>query len=839
MCLGSRPATLRPAARGMAVMMPRGASMRLLSAGLLLSISSLATRAWAADPVPDGPERPTLPFRSVAGEDGVHVLYTNPALMNFDRDAGYAAYYDTTGAGGVNAITFATTGSGVGAGLGYRQYGDDAGWWTVSGGASLRLADSFALGTSVNWQLPEGGDNNFLSWDLGAGWRPAPWLGLGASVQNLGSPAPELGVVTRYGAGVALRPVGDALTLGVDWIAAAPPHESLDQAVQTSLRLRPARGLWVRLYGEQSLEDARDVSFGGALELHFAEVGIGGHARSDARGDTFGAGGWIQTVPDTDQLFRTERTVAVFDFADAYPYLPAGGLLSAPQESYLTLLRRMEQAANDPQVRGLLLDLERAPFTMAQVEEIRGVVARARAEGKPVVAWLGGDASNAGYLLASACDKVYLHPAGNLDLVGLGAEVQYFAGALDLVGVEAQYAKRAEYKSAPEQWTNTASSDPAREQMDALLDDLYERLIVGIAEGRGKTPDELRAIVDKGPYTSDEALKAGLVDGLLYRDQLDEKVDGVFPDGWDEDEDYGRAPDTSGWAPQRAVAVIVVDGVIASGASTPGGILGGAATGSETVVQMLDQARRSDAVKAVVLRVDSPGGSAYASDEIWRAVARVREADKPVIVSMGSYAASGGYYVAAGADAIYALPSTVTGSIGVYGGKVNAQGLFEKLDIHTEQYSRGRNAGMYSMARPFDDVEMAALDRMIADTYRQFKEKVQEGRGLGPEAVETVARGRVWSGMDAQENGLVDAQGGFFEAVERARMEAGMNPRAPWSLVTFDPWSGNPEDLPATLIRAVAPEVAATPPELQHAMSLWTLRDERVFALMPWRMEIR
>ncbi|MDP2306370.1 MAG: signal peptide peptidase SppA [Pseudomonadota bacterium] len=797
----------------------------------------------------EGVERPTLPFRSLAGEDGVHVMYSNPALMNFDRDAGYAVYYDTTGTtGGLNSLTFATTGGGVGAGLGYRQVGAASeGWWTVSSAASVRVTDAVSIGSSFNWQLPDGGKNNFVSWDIGLGWRPAPFLGIGAVVQNLGSPAPDLGVNTRYGAGLALRPAGDLVTVGLDWLADAPPNAALAQRVQASVRLKPARGLWLRLFADDSLTDPTDVQFGGAIELRFADLGVGVTARSglaDLGG--IGGGGYVQTIPNDDQLFRARRRVATFDFEGAYPYQPQGGLLTEAPEGYLTLLRRMKSAAGDPQVRGVLLEIDSAPFSLAQVEEIRAILREARTNGKPVVAYLNGEASNAAYLLATACDRVYLHPAGQLDLVGLGAETQYFRGALELVGVSAQYAKRGAFKSAPEQWTESQSTDPARLEMNELLDDLSGALVDGIAVGRGKSPEEIRTLIDKGPFTSQEAEKNGLVDGLVYPDQLQEALAGAFPEGFSRDESYASNPDTSGWEPQRAVAVVVIDGAISSGQSSSGGLLGGAATGSDTVVQALDQARRTDAVKAVVLRVDSPGGSAFASDEIWRAVSRVQEQGKPVIVSMGGYAASGGYYVAAGADAIYALPTTVTGSIGVYGGKINGGGLFEKLDIHTEQFNRGRNAGMYSISRPFDDIEFAALDRMIADTYRQFKDKVQDGRNLSPEKVEALAQGRVWSGSDAKEQGLVDEHGGFFDAVERARAEAGMKPDAPYTLVTYDPWGGGGDlptqlvsaDLPRQIIRAFQPKVEL-PPELTSFWALSALKDERVFAMMPYHLEIK
>ena len=297
-------------------------------------------------------------------------------------------------------------------------------------------------------------------------------------------------------------------------------------------------------------------------------------------------------------------------------------------------------------------------------------------------------------------------------------------------------------------------------------------------------------------------------------------------------------------SPQRAVAVVVVDGPIADGETTSGGLLGGAATGAKTVVKALEDAAENRAIKAVVLRVDSPGGSAFASDEIWRGVELVKEAGKPVVVTMGGYAASGGYYVAAGADSIWAEPSTITGSIGVYGGKYNAEGLFGKLGINTEITARGRNASMFSMSRPMDAIEFAALDRLIGETYTQFKERVAAGRGLQPEQVEDVARGRVWSGTRAKEKHLIDAYGGFFEALDDARLRAGMNPGSPYTLVVMDPWSG-PTALPAQvasvgrLIRqALAPKLEV-PREAADFWRLAALKDEHIFALLPYDLHIQ
>ncbi len=789
-------------------------------------------------------ERPTLPFHGTAVEDGAHTLYLNPALLNFDRDPVYGAYYQsdevTTGEG--NGVAFLATGSGVGAGVSYREGSVD--WWTLSSGASLRLADSLAFGSGIHWQLPEGGENNFVSWDLGLAWRPTPWLGFGAAALNLGSPAPDLGVYSRYDAGVALRPAGDTFTLGLDYRADTTSDDTFRSSVEASLRVRAARGVWLRAWADRALESEAPIGVGGSLELHFANlaVGVGG---AGATGESGAAGtGYVTSLRGSDQLFLPGRQVAEITIDGPFPYQPQGSIFAAAPEGYFSLLRRLEAASRDPGIRGILLRLDGVELSLAQVEELRDLIKKARREGKAVAAWLGGANSNGSYLLATACDKVYLHPAAGLDLVGISAEVQYFKGAMDLVGVGAQYAQRSEYKSGPEPFTRTGSSEAASEEMEALVDDLYDTLVTGIVDGRGRSREVAGQLIDGGPYSAREALSGGLVDGLLYPDQLESQLDSLFSEDYHLVADYAREVDESGWHPQRAVAVVVVDGAIAEGASSPGGFLSGPATGSRSVVEALETAADSRSIKAVVLRVDSPGGSAFASDEIWRAVERVKETGKPVVVSMGGYAASGGYYVSAGADAIWAEPSTITGSIGVYGGKYNGEGLFGKLGINTEITARGRNASMFSLSRPMDDVEYAALDRLIGETYDQFKERVAGGRNLTPEQVETAARGRVWSGKRAKDNGLVDNHGGFYEALDDARLRAGMDARAPYTLVLMDPWEG-PTTLAGGVARvgaqmkaALEPQVSV-PQEVSRFWSLSALRDTRVFAMMPYELNIR
>lgn len=810
-----------------------------------------ASRALAAD---DGAalERPLLPAFSLAGEDGAPTLWRNPANLGFDPDSGYALLYrNTLGPDEPSAFAAAVNTGPFGAGLSYTVDGGGEPWWTVSSGLALKLDRDLSVGVNLGWQLPAGADNNFVTWDLGLGYRPLPWLGLAGVVDNIGDPAPTLGVEQRYGVGLVLRPLQGRVALGVDYELTGATGSLPDGVATASLRLVPRRGLVVRLSGDT------DGTVGAGLEVNLGGPVVGAHGRlPTGSSDLPTAMAYLLSGPEDERLLGGNRTIAQFDLEQAYPYEPAGGLFAVPSESYLHLLGRLEQAATDPNVHGLLLHLDATPFSTAQIEELRGAIARARAAGKPVVAYLDRASSNGAYLLAAASDKVYMHPAAQIDLIGLSAEVQYLRGTLDLVGVEPQFARRAEYKSAVETYTSTEGSPASREQMDALLDDMYSVLVNGIATGRKRTPEQVRDLIDKGPYTASEAVSAGLVDGLLYPDQLEAGLSDSFVEDYELDDEYGIGDDQSGWRSPYEIAVVYVDGAIVSGRSAGPSLFNGGSAGSDTIVAQLREAADEASVKAVVLRVDSPGGSAFASDEIWRAVKEV-EREKPVVVSMGGVAASGGYYVSAGANAIYALPSTITGSIGVFGGKMALEGLYEKVGLNYELYTRGRYAGMYSPSKPFDPMELAALDRMIGDTYQQFKDRVGTGRDLSEEKVEEVARGRVWSGTDAKEVGLVDELGGFSEAVAKARELAEVPERATTELVVFQPIGG--DDLfVRTSVQSSTDRSLLTwlpqrwqlrlqqtrptlelPPELA-ALDTWRrLSEDSVWVMLPYQIEVK
>ena len=813
----------------------------------LLTFSSRAARAW--EPVP---ERPATPSLSAAGTDGAWSLWRNPANLAFDRDRSYAVLYSQQLDEGAESTLAAVRNFGpLGLGGAYKTSPGGENWWTVSTGLGLKLGQHFTVGTHLGFQVLEG-RNNFTTWDMGLGWRPLSWLGFAGLAQNIGSPAPGLGVEERYGGGVVLRPLGDRVLLGADYLFTGIFEDDTGEGVPTpdpegllelTLRAQVIEGLIVRAYGNQ------EGTVGGGLEFYLGRHGGGAQAQASLDGSQAPqALIYAASSQDGERLLGSGEQVAGFVLDEAYPYQPQTGLFGTRSgESYIRLLDRMHRAATDPSVKGLFLHIERASFSLAQIEEIRGVIADARGRGKTVVVYMDRATSNGAYMLAAAADRVYLHPAADLNLVGLSAELQFFAGALDLIGVEAQYAKRAEYKSGPERFTNTEASPANREQMNALLDGLFEHLVASVAEGRGRTPEQIRAMIDEGPFTAEQAKARGLVDDLLYPDQIEKTLDDVVGRRHRLDIGYGRAGEMSGWRAPNEIAVIYVAGGIVTGESSAPSLLGGGRqAGSETIVRQLDRARRDSSVKAVVLRVDSPGGSAFASDEIWRAVERVKRSDKPVIVSMGGTAASGGYYVAAGATAIYALPSTVTGSIGVYSGKFSLSTLYDRVGVGVEQYTRGRNAAMFSLSTPLDDSEYAALDRMAASTYDQFKDRVGKGRRMSDEQVEEVARGRVWTGEAAKENGLVDELGGFHDAVARAREEAGIRPRAEVALLTY-PDQGSAGELSRATVqamtrRAVAevwPGAPLLPPEAATVLEQWRqLQTETVWAVMPYHLEI-
>ena len=441
-------------------------------------------------------------------------------------------------------------------------------------------------------------------------------------------------------------------------------------------------------------------------------------------------------------------------------------------------LRALHEAAADSHVVGLIAKVG-GPLPWTVMQELRLGVRDFAASGKPTLAWAEtfGDGSGemAAYVLASGFDQIWLQPGGGLGLLGVGVETTFVRGALDKLGIEPQLEQRHEFKNAADRVMRTEFTEAHRIAIERLAESVLTEAVTAIAEGRRIEPARVRELADTGPRTAPEALQAGLVDALGYRDQayaamrsrVGSDAELLFADRW--------RPRRRPKMPVRRkghVALVEVRGGIVSGRTrrTPMG----RQVGSDSIGAALRAAARDEHVRAVVLHVDSPGGSAVASDTIWREVCRVREAGKPVVVSMGEAAASGGYYIACPADVIVALPSTLTGSIGVFGGKMVVRALFDRLGLTTGSVSRGERSLMYSPRRGFTDQERERLAATMDAIYDDFVTKVASGRGRPVAEIESVARGRVWTGSDALGIGLVDELGGLRDAVRIARARGGL-----------------------------------------------------------------
>ena len=437
----------------------------------------------------------------------------------------------------------------------------------------------------------------------------------------------------------------------------------------------------------------------------------------------------------------------------------------------------LRRASRDDRVRAVLL----MPSTLnvpywGKVQEMRDAIVAFRKSGKHVTAFLefGGDRE---YYLASAADRVFLMPTSSLDLTGVASYEMFFRGTLDKIGAYPDFVHIGDYKTAPNQLTQKGFTPAHREMAQSLNRDMYDQLVAGIADARKKSENEVRDLLDKGPFVAKEALDAGLVDDLAYEDELDDRVpelgDGKATRRM-EGGDYQRTrPQSVGLRTRSRIAVLYVVGTIVSGRSGFDGV-NGSVVGSETIIDQIRKIRDDASIKAIVLRIDSPGGSSVASDVIWRELKITRDENpkRPIVTSMSDLAASGGYYIAMPTEAIVAQPGTLTGSIGIFGGKMVIGGTLDKVGVTTEAVVSGANAGIYSPFAPFTPAQREKVASFMDDFYRNFLTKVAESRKSTPEAIHAVAQGRVWTGRQALGHGLVDALGGLDAAVALAKEKA-------------------------------------------------------------------
>jgi protease-4 len=636
-------------------------------------------------------------------------------------------------------------------------------------------SSTLSVGGAVRFLSAEGALGGTATLDLGAQWAPSRYFAIGAVIRDPLGPAGLVGSDADLPASLELggqfRPFGND-AVGLELVAAVDTDGRLALRGLATVQVPRVGRLWGVLAGE-------DVRLGGdwqalvGAEIQLDRATVGG-------GTLFGSG--------TDRGWFVGARLAQAHDPEGLPigqWVDDLEIRSAGARGTLGLLARLDQDRFDRRVRGVLLRLRSTGVGLAHAQEIRQAIGALRAAGKPVVCHLDA-ATGAELYICGAANQTYMDPAGYARLLGPSLTVQLYGDALRRLGVRTDFVRIGDFKSAVESYTNGRMSGPARQVREALLDDIATRLHTDMASDHEVSVADMQRWFDEGPYATEEAIALGLAESALDDHDLGDPLESLIGTNRrrtdrprDEVHSVGR--------PKR-IGVVVIDGTIVDGNNVDYPVLEIHQSGGRTIVAAIDQLAADSSIGAIVIRVDSPGGSALASDAIWRAIRRARKR-KPVIASMGSLAASGGYYVAAAANEIWAAPSTITGSIGIFFGKADFAPLAEELGVTTEQLQRGRHAGATSLFRPFTGEERAQLADLIRRWYVLFLDRVAEARGMTRTEVDAVARGRVWTGDAAHARGLVDHLGGFAAALDRARELANVPMDTPAAFVPSRPSS--------------------------------------------------
>lgn len=777
-----------------------------------------------------------LPYNSVATSDDISAIKFNPAGLGLVRgfQTGFFHTFSDSSFDGDNGWFFSNRGLGFSVEwLGnitpqtYRKY-------TLSSGGEF--VDGFFWGASYSWFGSRHKDYDKLSsWKLGLLARPFEFLSLGAVAKDLNRPRFD-GKKTEvsYDFGLAVRPVGgalrDRLTLSVD--ASFAQNEKLEDATtRFRVETEPLDGFI--FFGDID----NDGNFGIGGRINLPNLGAGSY-NSVTKDYDFNQG--IIYVTSSKERYRTllergDNFLEVKLSGEIVEENTRVGIFGKKKPTVMDLLTDIGRAKDDKTIKGILLRIDSFDMGLAKTQEIREAISDFKQSGKSVIAFMemGG---NKEYYLASAADKIVLLPTGYLMITGLVAQVTFIKGTLDKLGVVADLEHIGDYKSASDLVTRESMSPAHREVVNSLLDDMYDQITSQIAKGRGWSQEETKSKIDMGPFTAKEAWKADLVDTLLFYDQVDElikKETGTKPRRLAYQTYRKQCYHKYSWAIPPKIAVIFATGSILSGESGRAFLIGDY-MGSETISKAIRKAREDKTVKAIVFRVDSPGGEGIASDVILREII-LTKGKKPFIVSMSDVAGSGGYWISCAADTIISMPGTYTGSIGVISGKVSLEGLYEKIGFSIETVKRGKHADIFTTTREFNDEERKVIRRQIEEFYSEFVDKVAEQRGMSHGEVDAIAQGRVWTGRQAKENGLVDELGGLNLALAVAKEKAGLPEDAEVEIVTY------PErklflELGWGTMLSTSPDLKSIIEELKEK-SLFG--DEKILLLMPYTIDIK
>lgn len=783
----------------------------------------------------------TLPSNSAAVTDNALSTKTNPAWLGIRPDAEMFLlfpYTDSTSNEDMGLVVklgpIGFAGEFVNNDLAfYNRY-------TLATG--FKLGGEFYLGVSHSWYRVVDWQG---SWNVGLGYRPLPFVSAGAVVFDLNQPNCDgVGINPSYNLSLAVRPFDYRLTLSGDLLFTKDATHDYGDKLDPRFRLELMPMDGIRLMGEYQTDSEK---FSVGLSLAVDNVALGNQRVMDKDAEHLNSVGYIHFTSARQKNFISPQSHQIVEvtlsgkIAEAEPPFSFFGM--GKTKTLQHLRQEIQHYAEDPHVDGLLITFDNPEIGLAQMEQLGRSLEEFKASGKTLIAY-SEQYSQKDYYLAAKCDEINLLPVGVVDLKGLAAVLGYWKGTLDKLGVGVQVVRVRDYKTAANAFMFEDSPEAEREMINWLLDDIYNQLCSNIAEGRGWTLDEVKDRINGGPYIAPWALEAGLVDTLVYYDEIVKNL---------EDQDFVLVNEKSYWRlPEykeswpdirvRKVAIIYAEGDIVSGESG-GNLFGTKLMGAQTISEAIRTAREDGSVDAIILRVDSPGGSGVASDVIYREVRRTVTDErnrKPFIVSMGNVAGSGGYYISCAADTIIAEEGTITGSIGVIAGKINLQGLHKKIYYNTNTFKRGDHADAWSMSRPLDDQEMETLQNAVEDFYKDFVNKIAESRGISEAAIDSVGEGRVWTGKQAMEKGLVDLIGGMDVAFAVTRARLGLRETAPLQLEYYP----KPRGLFSTFVAGVVQSRSGqVPPALAEAIEPLSLAAEfyngEPLLLMPLELQIK
>ena len=510
--------------------------------------------------------------------------------------------------------------------------------------------------------------------------------------------------------------------------------------------------------------------------------------------------------------------------------------------NFLSLIQNIQKAGADSRITGIVVKPSGLRMGWGKLQQLRRALEEFQRQGKSVAALLQV-AGNKEYFLASVADKIFLSPAGFLNLKGMRAEVMFFKDTLGKLGVQADLEHIGDYKNFSDQFTDNRMSRAFREATTSLLDSIYGNFVATVAAARHRSVEEVRSLMEQsGPFESDRALLLGFADQLLYEDQVFDQLKNENQNKEFHEmpmREYHRVPASqAGLGGGERIAVVYAVGNITAGEEDYEPLPYGKTLGARTMADVLETVREDDSIKGVIVRIDSPGGDALASDEILRCMVLLRE-KKPVVISMSDTAASGGYYIAMTGDPIVAEPGTITGSIGIVYGKMNLKGFYDKVGIHKEIISRGDFARMDSDYNSYTPQERERVRALMKDFYDKFLARVGAARNMTPEAVDQLAQGRVWTGEQAQQNGLIDELGGFARAMELLKEKAGIRPGAPVELIEYP----KRKSLFQVVLNRVRGQALGLPAGLSDWLSRWrrleSMAATPLWAWMPYAVEFR